>query len=89
MASPKLKRIRKEYGDFGRGFSRWVRPVMHKYMMACCDCGLVHEMQFKAIYHVKSYADGAWIGKPLPRSKFCVMFRARRAEAYTRRQRNK
>jgi len=84
-----MKRIRKEKGDGPRGFSRWVRPVMHKYLMACCDCGLVHEMQFKSIYHIKSYADGSWVGKPLPRNKFRVMFRARRAEGYTATQRRK
>lgn len=27
----------------------WVRPVMKKYKMACCDCGLVHVIDFKVI----------------------------------------
>ena len=30
----------------------WIRPVMKGYKMACCDCGLVHEFDFR-IYHGK------------------------------------
>lgn len=29
------------------GFTRWIKPNMEKYKMACCDCGLVHILQFK------------------------------------------
>ena len=29
------------------GWSRWVYPVMDGYKMSCCDCGLVHDMQFR------------------------------------------
>lgn len=38
-------------GDFSAGdmpdpdWTRWVAPV-EGYRMACCDCGLVHELQF-------------------------------------------
>lgn len=28
---------------------QWVRPVMNGYRMMCCDCGLVHELDFKVI----------------------------------------
>lgn len=28
----------------------WVRPVMKGYKIICCDCGLVHKINFK---HVK------------------------------------
>ena len=27
----------------------WVRPVMKGYRMMCCDCGLVHSLDFKVI----------------------------------------
>lgn len=27
----------------------WVRPVRRGYKMACCDCGLVHVLNFKLI----------------------------------------
>ena len=25
----------------------WVRPVMVGYKMCCCDCGLVHKLNFR------------------------------------------
>lgn len=25
----------------------WVQPVKRGYLMACCDCGLVHRMNFR------------------------------------------
>lgn len=27
----------------------WVRPVMKGYRMKCCDCGLVHRIEFRVI----------------------------------------
>jgi hypothetical protein len=27
--------------------NEWIRPVKTNYKMACCDCGLVHNMDFK------------------------------------------
>ena len=27
----------------------WVQPRMKQYRAACCDCGLVHEIQFRVI----------------------------------------
>jgi hypothetical protein len=35
-------------------WSEWVNPDSEQYFMKCCDCGLVHEMQFK----VAKYAEG-------------------------------
>ena len=29
------------------GWSEWVRPVVDNYRIACCDCGLVHNMEFR------------------------------------------
>lgn len=29
------------------GWTEWISPKHTKYLMMCCDCGLVHEMQFK------------------------------------------
>jgi hypothetical protein len=29
------------------GWTRWVQPVPEGYRMSCCDCGLVHEMDFR------------------------------------------
>lgn len=25
----------------------WVNPNMNRYMMGCCDCGMVHRIEFK------------------------------------------
>lgn len=27
--------------------NEWVQPVKRNYKLACCDCGLVHEMDFR------------------------------------------
>jgi len=35
-------------------WSGWVNPDPEQYFMKCCDCGLVHEMQFK----VAKYSEG-------------------------------
>ena len=26
---------------------RWIRPARRGYLMQCCDCGLVHRMDFR------------------------------------------
>ena len=36
------------------GWSEWVNPKADGYLMQCCDCGLVHEMQFRVV----RYGDG-------------------------------
>jgi hypothetical protein len=28
---------------------QWISPVMKGYKLACCDCGLVHRIDFKVI----------------------------------------
>jgi hypothetical protein len=75
----KAKRIRQEKAVGPRGFSRWVQPQMGKYFMACCDCGLVHEMQFRV---VPGAVKGLNAGQQMH-----VQFRARRAPKYTARER--
>jgi hypothetical protein len=29
------------------GWSRWIEPIEQGYKMSCCDCGLVHTMDFR------------------------------------------
>ena len=29
------------------GWTGWIRPVRRGYKAACCDCGLIHEIQFR------------------------------------------
>lgn len=60
------------------GWSRWVPPIMRGYRMACCDCGLVHDMQFKAVRVTKTNKDGSWKYKELSIRTFRIMLRAKR-----------
>ena len=77
----KAKRMRQERAIDKRGFSRWVQPQMGKYFLACCDCGLVHEMQFRVMPGaVKGRDEG---------QRMHVQFRCRRAPRYTARERKK
>ena len=72
-----------------RGYSDWIHPNPHKYLMECCDCGLVHEVQFKALHATKARKDGSFRYRELPRPTYRVALRVRRAERYTARQRAK
>ena len=29
------------------GSNEWVQPIRKGYKMACCDCGLVHDLDFR------------------------------------------
>ena len=33
----------KNAGDF----TEWIRPIRKGYKLACCDCGLVHDLDFR------------------------------------------
>jgi hypothetical protein len=37
--------------------NEWVVPVMENYEFVCCDCGLVHEIDFKIVRrrHIEGY----------------------------------
>jgi len=77
----KARRFRVEKAVDRRGFSRWVQPRMDRYLLSCCDCSLVHEMQFRIVTGgVKGGNSG---------QKMHVQLRARRAERHTRAQRAK
>jgi len=30
--------------------NRWQQPIMKGYLMKCCDCGLVHSVDFRIAY---------------------------------------
>jgi len=34
----------------------WIKPTMKKHRMACCDCGLVHVIDFKIIKSGRGFA---------------------------------
>ena len=31
----------------GNGWTDWVQPIRKGYKLCCCDCGLVHNMDFR------------------------------------------
>lgn len=62
------------------GWTPWVQPVMKGYLMQCCDCGLVHEMEFRTLEQVTPATKrGTWKARRLPNGR--VEFRARRARS--------
>lgn len=76
-----MKFKKHEAGD--DGWSEWVSPRPGKpYHMACCDCGLVHDLQFDVYEVHKQTRNGWWTGEPFLKP-FRVLFRARRNERQT------
>ena len=59
------------------GWTEWVYPEPDGYLMQCCDCNLIHEMQFKAFAETRQRRDGAFQVAELP-WPIRTMFRARR-----------
>lgn len=60
------------------GWCDWVQPAMSGYRMSCCDCGLVHNMEFRALKKTKDLPDGMWRAKKLDQDLYRVEFRASR-----------
>lgn len=59
------------------GWSDWQQPIMKGYRMQCCDCGLVHEMEFRALEQLEPAGDDdTWAARPVKNGR--VEFRARR-----------
>lgn len=72
------------------GWCRWVPPLMNGYRMACCDCGLVHDMEYRVVKVKRTRPDGTWEhGEPLDPAKYRVMFRAKRNNRSTGRLRKR
>lgn len=71
---PRMKKVTQQ----ADGWSDWQQPVMKRYRMACCDCGLVHDMQFEVLRVKKHRPDGSWEAAETDPEKYRVSFRARR-----------
>lgn len=75
---PAPSRFKKMVATVRGGWTSWVYPRPNKsYFFKCCDCGLVHEMQFKTFAETKQKR-GAFQVHELP-WPIRAMFRARRA----------
>lgn len=63
------------------GWSRWEVPKMKGYLMGCCDCGLVHEMEFKVLKRQKKTTrNGYWKAEEMNPEIYRVTMRAKRKE---------
>lgn len=49
-----MKRIIKKLKKVGPG--EWQQPVMKNYFMQCCDCGLIHRMNFRVVINKQGKA---------------------------------
>lgn len=47
--SAKQKKPEKLRGFKKQKSGEWVQPVMRGYLMGCCDCGLVHRLDFRIV----------------------------------------
>ena len=56
----------------------WQTPVMRGYRMKCCDCGLVHEIDFRVLRMIRRYK-GGWSRAAVQGAAYAVQMRAYRA----------
>lgn len=63
--------------DDGTGWTDWQMPT-RRYKMACCDCGLVHDMEFAVMVQLRTAKRGYLVGKELPYGKNRAAFLVRR-----------
>lgn len=61
------------------GWSDWVQPRHSRYLLKCCDCGLVHVMQFRVVKAQK----GSRFVDANKQTSGLVIFRARRLRRRT------
>lgn len=73
----------------GKRFTDWIRPTMNGYHISCCDCGLVHTLNFRALKIIKITKKGTKIGKILPKDKYQIEFKISRNNKLTKQQRKR
>lgn len=59
-----MARMKDIEGDPVTGWSEWFSPVMTGYRFGCCDCGLVHDMEFAVYTATKSERDRHTVLEP-------------------------
>jgi hypothetical protein len=72
------------------GWSKWISPTLsmaRPYHLSCCDCGLVHDLQFRVLKVTWRGKGGAWMGERKAGMK--IHFRARRNKRATAQVRRK
>lgn len=63
------------------GWCDWQFPIHRGYKMACCDCGLVHDVEFDVERIVERNEDGSWRSETVEDADYRVALRMRREAA--------
>lgn len=71
------------------GWSREIYPNMSGYRMGCCDCSLVHDVQFTVVEVTAIREDGTFDCEELDPERYRVMMRVRRNKRSTGQMRRK
>lgn len=59
--------------DVGDGWCEWVCPTPTGYLMECCDCGLIHELEFRvARYEPRPSEEFVVVDDPNMQAQFRV-----------------
>ena len=61
-----------------RDYSDWIQPAMESYKMGCCDCGLVHDLEFRVVEVTKDLGDGYKEVIETDNQNLVVQFRTKR-----------
>jgi hypothetical protein len=67
----------KQHTALKDGYCAWEKPIMKGYKLACCDCGLVHIVDFRVVKVVTRHRDGSMIFEPAGK-RYEVEFRVAR-----------
>lgn len=59
------------------GWTDWVQPVPQGYLMQCCGCDLIHEVEFRVVKRV----DGGTSEYTVDDNTVRAQFRMKRVEA--------
>ena len=59
------------------GWCEWITPTMTGYLMQCCQCDLIHEVQFRVLQQTApADVNGEWTARPIKNGR--VEMRVRR-----------
>lgn len=86
-----MPRFRNEFAD-ETGWSRIINPRMGDdglYRLGCCDCGLIHDVEFKVVRITLKNDDGSYEYENVESPEYKVHFRVRRNNRSTAQIRRK
>lgn len=59
---------------------KWIKPKMNGYKMECCDCGLIHEIDFRVVKIIERHENGENTFELVEDGNLEVELRARRLD---------